>query len=88
MPTTPVSTRGSEDHYIQAHGAFGPGLNQIGGRSMMSFTTQPEGAAYFAGEEGAGFTAQVPQSGIIHQSLEGAGESEVLIRHMVPVTPT
>ena len=82
-----VTAWGSEDLYVQAHGAFGTEINEIGERSMMSFTTDPKVARYFAGESGTVFTAQVPRSHMLQQTLEGAGESEVLIRHMVRVDP-
>ena len=84
--TAGIEAWGGEGYYAQAHGAFGTEMSQVGDRSMISFTTDPDRARYFAGESGTVFTAQVPRSQVIPQTLEGAGESEVLIRHMVQAT--
>jgi hypothetical protein len=50
---------------------------------MMSFTTDAKVARTFGS---AVYSATVPRSQLIFQSLPGAGEAEVLIRGMVKVT--
>jgi filamentous hemagglutinin len=49
---------------------------------MISVTTDPATAKIFAGPDGTVFSAVVPPSILIPQTLEGAGESEYLIPHM------
>jgi hypothetical protein len=68
--------------YVQAHRAFGTELNQIGPRSLISWTSDPNVAANFA-DGGPIFQTTVPSSIAIPQTWEGAGESEYLIEHMV-----
>lgn len=82
-----IEAWGSEATYAQAHAAFGSELRQVGERSMMSFTTDLEKAKYFAGDGGTIYTAVINRSEGIWQTLEGAGESEVLIRHMIQASP-
>ncbi|MFC5663113.1 RHS repeat-associated core domain-containing protein [Kitasatospora misakiensis] len=77
-----LSAWGSADTYAQAHGAFGTEISQIGPRSMMSFTTDIKVARSFGGTV---YSATVPRSQVIMQTLPGAGEAEVLIAHMVAV---
>ncbi|MDT0266982.1 DUF6531 domain-containing protein [Streptomyces sp. DSM 44915] len=82
-----VSTWGSETDYAQAHGEWGQEITEVSGdRSMISFTTDMDKAIEFA-EGGQVYTAQVSPGDVIFQSLEGAGESEVLIRNGVEATP-
>jgi hypothetical protein len=78
-----VQAWGSESAYVEAHGAFGTELSQVGSRSMFSVTTDPTVAKYFAGPGGRVFSAVVPRSVLLPQTLDGAGESEFLIRHML-----
>lgn len=73
---------GSENYFAQAHGEFGLELPQDFGlnRTLMSVTTDPDVARYFAGPNGRVFEADIPRSQLIEQTLDGAGESEYLIR--------
>lgn|GEM_PF-5499712 len=73
---------GDENTYVQAHGEFGIELPKDFGldRTMMSVTTDPSVAQRFAGEYGKVYEAQIPSSQLIPQTLEGAGESEYLIK--------
>ena len=78
---------GSEEAYVEAHGLYGSGLRSLSGpRTMISFTTDLQVAEDFAGEGGTVFAATVPRSSLLPQTLPGANESEVLLRHMVPVS--
>ncbi|KUL25127.1 RHS repeat-associated core domain-containing protein [Actinoplanes awajinensis] len=80
-----VAEWGSEDYYAQAHGAFGTEIEQVSGqRSLISFTTDPKVAEDFA-KGGTVWTTNVSPDQVIPQTLPGAGESEVLIRHMIEV---
>lgn len=78
---------GSPDVLAQAHAEFGTEMQHaFGDRSVMSFTTDPEMAKYFA-EGGPVYRAMIhPREGI-WQSLPGSGESEVLIPDMIKVDP-
>lgn len=73
---------GSESNYVQAHGAFGTELPQAFGldRTMMSVTTDKAVAQNFAGQYGKVYEALISKSHLIPQTLEGAGESEFLIK--------
>lgn len=73
---------GSESNYVQAHGAFGTELPQAFGldRTMMSVTSDKAIAQKFAGQYGKVYEALIPKSHLIPQTLEGAGESEFLIK--------
>jgi RHS repeat-associated protein len=82
-----VAGWGSEGLYAQAHAAFGQELSQIGPRSMISFTTDTARAKHFAGPNGTVYKATVQAGEGIWQTLPGATESEVLIRHMIEVVP-
>jgi hypothetical protein len=82
-----IEAWGSEGLYAQAHGEFGTELSEIGERSMISFTTDPNVAKRFAGPNGTVWTTQVSPDDVIVQTLPGAGESEVLVRHMIGVEP-
>lgn len=73
---------GSLDNYVQAHGEFNTQLSEIGPRSMISVTTDPARAKYFAGPGGTVFSAVVNPSVLVPQTIEGATESEFLILHM------
>jgi hypothetical protein len=78
---------GSPDDLAQAHSEFGTDTQQAyGPRSVMSFTTDPEMAKYFA-RGGGIYRAMIHPSEGIWQSLLGAGESEVLIPNMIEVEP-
>ena len=46
----------------------------------MSVTTDPNIAKSFAGSEGKVYEAYLPKSQLIEQTLDGAGESEYLIK--------
>ncbi|WP_328712356.1 DUF6531 domain-containing protein [Nocardia salmonicida] len=83
--TEAIDEWGSLDNYVQAHGEWGQeiGRDGFGPRSMMSFTTDENVARRFGDTI---YTALVPRSSIYPQTLPGAGESEVLIPHMVQVT--
>lgn len=73
---------GSEDQYVQAHGAFGTELSPSFGldKTLISVTTDPAQAAYF-GQGGTVYSGYVPRSSLIQQTLPGAGESEFLLRN-------
>jgi RHS repeat-associated protein len=77
-----IDAWGSLDNYVQAHGEFGTELSEVGPRSMISVTTDPAVAKYFAGPGGRVFSAVVDPSILIPQTIEGATESEFLIPHM------
>lgn len=77
-----IESWGSLDNYVKAHGEFGTELSEIGPRSMISVTTDPAVAKYFAGPGGRVFSAVVDPSILIPQTIEGATESEFLIPHM------
>ncbi|MHC3818339.1 putative T7SS-secreted protein [Streptomyces sp. DT9] len=78
---------GSPDSLAHAHSEFGTEMQQAyGPRSVMSFTTDPEVAKYFA-NGGPVYRAMIHPSEGIWQSLPGAGESEVLIPNMIKVEP-
>ncbi|MFE7106288.1 hypothetical protein ACFU98_11970 [Streptomyces sp. NPDC057575] len=78
---------GSPDALAPAHAEFGTDMQKaFGDRSVMSFTTDPERAKYFA-EVGSVYRAMIHPSEGIWQSLPGAGESEVLIPSMIKVEP-
>jgi hypothetical protein len=78
---------GSENVYVQAHGAFGTELAEIGERSMISFTTDPAIAKQFAGPGGQVYQAIISRADVIFQSLPSVGEAEVLVRNMITVSP-
>jgi hypothetical protein len=82
-----IQAWGSEAAYAEAHAAFGSELRQVGQRSMMSWTTDLETAKYFAGEGGTVYSTMIARGEGVWQTLEGAGESEVLIRHMIQAAP-
>jgi filamentous hemagglutinin len=73
---------GDENTYVQAHGEFGTELPQAFGldRTMMSVTTDSNVARYFAGENGKVYEGLIPRSQLIPQTIDGAGESEYLIK--------
>ena len=73
---------GNQNDYVQAHGAFGTELSQAFGldRTFMSVTTDPDVARRFAGPNGQVFEAYIPKYQLIEQTLEGAGETEYLIK--------
>lgn len=77
-----VSIWGSEGTFVEAHGAFGTELSQSFHlpRTLLSVTTDPAVAARFAGPLGRVFSATVPRSALLTQTLQGAGESEMLLR--------
>lgn len=77
---------GDENTFVQAHGEFGSDLKSAFGidRTMMSVTTDPEVAEYFAkfnNQNGVIFEGYVPNSQLLPQTLPGAGESEYLIKY-------
>ncbi|MET7972910.1 hypothetical protein ABZW44_07435 [Streptomyces mirabilis] len=77
----------SPDALAHAHSEFGTEMQQAyGPRSVMSFTTEPEVAKYFA-SGGPVYRAVIDPSEGIWQSLPGAGESEVLIPNVIKVEP-
>ena len=73
---------GSENYYVQAHGEFGIELTEAFGidRTLISVTTDINVAQRFAGQGGHIFEAFIPRSQLIKQTLNGAGESEFLIK--------
>jgi RHS repeat-associated protein len=79
-----LSEWGSLNDYVQAHGAFGQEISEFGPRSMISFSRDPNIAAYFA-HGGNVFSVTVPAGSAIGQTLPGAGEGEWLIMHMIKV---
>ncbi len=82
-----LRTWGSEDNLARAHAEFGTEMQQaFGPRSVMSFTTSPETAATFA-QGGPVYMARISPGEGIWQTLETSGESEILIPHMIKVTP-
>lgn len=80
-----LKTWGSLDDYVQAHGEFGTEINVFGQRSLISTTTDPARAAYFARQGGSGsvFQANVLKAQAIPQTVTGATESEFLVPHML-----
>jgi hypothetical protein len=78
-----LASWGSADWYVQAHGEFGHQISMIAPRSLISFTTDPNVAAHYAGAGGRIFSITVPRSSLIFQTLPGAGEAEVLVKHMI-----
>ncbi|WP_412740111.1 RHS repeat-associated core domain-containing protein [Krasilnikovia sp. MM14-A1259] len=82
-----IESWGSEDNYVQAHGAFGTEMDEIGPKSMISFTTDPAVAKIFAGPDGTIYVARLaPGQGIV-QTMPGAGESEILVPNMIRARP-
>ena len=77
-----VDIWGGENNYAQAHGAFGTELSPSFGldRTWVSVTTDPDIAASFA-NGGTVYSGQVPLSSLVPQTLDGAGESEYLLRN-------
>jgi hypothetical protein len=73
---------GSLNDYVQAHGSFSTEMAQIGPRSMMSFTTDINVARKFGSTV---YVARIPRSQMIMQTLPHAGETEVLVQHMIAV---
>lgn len=75
------------------HGAFGLELPASFNleRTLISVTTNPEMAKFFAGT-GEVYSGYVPRSWLIEQSLSGPGESEFLLKHgsdlLKPIAPT
>lgn len=85
--TAALSEWGSADNLAQAHGEFGTEMQQAyGPRSVISFTSNPDMAKYFA-NGGPVYRAMIHPSEGIWQSLPGSGESEVLIPNMIEVEP-
>jgi hypothetical protein len=76
---------GSLNGYAQAHGAWSREISVFGPRSLISFTTNPARAAYFAGPGGQIISTAMPGYLIIPQTLTGATESEVLLMHLVGI---
>ena len=76
---------GSLSDYVEAHAAFGQEIKVFGQRSMISFTTDPNIAAIYAEKTGEVFSVVVNVEDMLFQTLSGAGESEVLIQHMIKV---
>lgn len=72
---------GDEGTYAEAHGEFGTELASEFGvdKTFISVTTDPEAAEYFA-RSGTVYSGRVPKSELVEQTLDGAGESEWLIR--------
>ncbi|WP_327349392.1 DUF6531 domain-containing protein [Streptomyces sp. NBC_01321] len=78
---------GSPEALAHAHAEFGTDMQKaFGDRSVMSFTTDPEVAKVFA-RGGPVYRAMINPSEGFWQTLPGAGESEVLIPHMIKVEP-
>lgn len=75
-----ITSWGSLDNYVQAHGAFGQEVSEIAPRSLISFTTDPNAASRFGNTI---FSFRVPRSMLTPQTLEGAAESEVLITNSI-----
>ncbi len=83
--TGAIADWGNEDMLAQAHSAFGTEIQQaFGPRSVMSFSTDVKVAEEFA-RGGPVYRALVSPQNVTWQSLEGAGESEVLVRNMIKV---
>jgi hypothetical protein len=78
---------GSEENYALAHGEFGQDLSQVGPRSMISFTTDPEVARRMAGDDGTVYKADLRPGDGIPQPNPNSTESEILVPHMIEVTP-
>lgn len=68
--TAGIEAWGSEANYVMAHGEFGQEISEIGPRSMISVTTDPEIAKIFAGPAGRVYSAVVDPSLLIPQTLE------------------
>jgi hypothetical protein len=77
---------GSEGEYAHAHSEFGQHLTEVGPRSMLSFTTDPDVARGMAGEHGAVYKADLRPGEGIPQPNPNSTESEILVRHMTEVT--
>lgn len=68
--------------YVQTHAAFGlemPKAFELK-RTLISVTTDPEVARYYAGQSGRVYEAFISKADLLKQTLYGAGESEYLIR--------
>jgi len=75
---------GGEENLAHAHAEFGTEYEDVVPKTVMSFTTDPEVAKYFA-NGGPVYRAMISPSDGIRQTLPGAGESEVLIPHAIKV---
>jgi RHS repeat-associated protein len=85
-----VASSGSESAYAEAHSTDGIEFGRAGNRSMISFTEDINVARRFANHNGANGTiyqATVRAGQFIRQTLPGSTECEILIRHMIPVSP-
>ncbi|WP_261561898.1 DUF6531 domain-containing protein [Frankia tisae] len=77
-----VATWGSEEAYAEAHVVFGTDIQDLGEKSMISFTADPNVAKRFA-DGGAIYTTTIdPGDAII---MPDSPDSEILIRHMIGV---
>ncbi len=54
---------------------------------MVSVTTDPDRAAYFAGKEGVVYRGEVPRDSLLPQTLAGANEGEYLARTSIKMDP-
>jgi RHS repeat-associated protein len=70
-----IAEWGSEAEYAQAHNMFGQELSELGDRSFLSVTTNPDTAAFFA-QGGTVYSALVRASDLVPG---GEGEAEGLL---------
>ena len=71
-----------ESMYAEAHGLFGTELAAETAipRTFISTTANPLTAKYFAGAKGVIYVGKIPLKSVVPQIIEGATESEYLIR--------
>lgn len=78
-----VQRFGSLSEFVKAHAGKG---TEIGGqKTLISFTTDPQRALYFAnygGKPGRVFSVTIPKSQAIFQTYSEGSEAEVLVPHI------
>ncbi|MCK9923673.1 DUF6531 domain-containing protein [Frankia sp. AgPm24] len=77
-----IAAWGSEPAYAEAHVMFGTDIDEIGEKSMISFTADPGVAKRFANGGVVYSTTINPGDGIV---IPNSSDSEILIRHMIGV---
>ncbi|MGW1076205.1 putative T7SS-secreted protein [Streptomyces sp. NPDC002537] len=78
---------GDADTLAQAHAEFGTDMQEAyGPRSVMSFTTDPDRAKFFA-DGGTVYSTSIHPDDGIWQTLPTSTEQEILIPHLIKVKP-